>query len=546
MEEKIKEEVKKVKVIKSDGTEEDFDPNVILNSCIEAGIDFWLTAEVAMEIAKEVRKSISSRDIQAKVIEKLYSKNRDAAEKYRSYYSIYVRSSRNIIEDFDRKKIVKSLVKETGLPDEIAEAISKEAENDIRKMNLRFVSAPLIREIVNVKLIEHGYEEARARYTRLGMPIYDVHEIIRKHGNEPEEAKKKMAGSMIREYSLLRLLPLHVGDAHMKGEIFIHGLEYFPLKAEKGFAAVKSESKNSRDSFVFDMLSRINEMRKKFDKLGFYVENNYKTFFEVIKSTEIKPELAFSISQLSEILHESFFEKLKKIIIVDSSENLEDVLLNKAAISNAVFSKESLENACKDIIQSITINLARAAYHADKHNENLFDIIESYLYYAKDIFEIKESIFKEQSSNEKSNFEIKIAGLKEATELYSGERIEKSKYAKELAEKIILKIKDFCKDEKSNIAISCEDNELVLKRLASLDYAEYAKKARGLSYAKTILDININNFDEERSKIMFYRKLQEHAKIAAIFKITLFDNEKLGKAFKKASESSLKLWKFSS
>ena len=551
--EKIKEktaEIKKVKVIKADGSEEEFDPNVILNSCIEAGIDFWLSAEVAMEIAKEVKKTISSRDIQAKVIEKLYSKNIDAAEKYRSYYSIYVRSSRNIIEDFDRKKIVKSLVKETELPAEIAEAISKEAENDIRKMNLRFVSAPLIREIVNVKLVEHGYEEARAKYTRLGMPIYDVHEIIKKHRN-PEEAKEKMAGNMIREYSLLRILPLHVGDAHMKGEIFIYGLEYFPLKAEKGFIVLKDAQYRDAGEFTLILLSEINEMRKKFSNLGFYFEGSDKLFFEIIKNAEIKPEFIFTASQLkkdiSKILQLSIgFENVRKTVILNPAYDRGFEKINKAnnaVLLNSFFSKETIENICRNVIQSVAINLARAAYHADKHDEKLFDVIERYLYYAKDIFEIKKSIFRENYSTG-AVFELKIAGLKEAVELYSGERIEKSKYAKELAEKIVLKIKDFFK---GNAVISHEDNESVLKRFAALDYAEYAR-VKGSGYAEALFYINVSDYsEEEKNKMLFYKKLQEHISIAAPLKVNLnLSENELINAIKKADEISLKLWKFSS
>ncbi len=145
-----------------------------------------------------------------------------------------VRTSRNMLESFDRNKIVKSLIKETGIPKDIAEEIALDVENTIRKLKLKFISAPLIREIVNVKLLERGLEDARRDYTRLGLPVYDTTQIIEKGIREnanlqhnPETIHKHVADWVMKEYALLKALPLHLADAHMRGEIHIHDLEYF-------------------------------------------------------------------------------------------------------------------------------------------------------------------------------------------------------------------------------------------------------------------------------------------------------------------------------
>jgi len=145
-----------------------------------------------------------------------------------------VRTSRNTLESFDRSKIVESLVKETGLDRKIAEEVAKDVEDLIRKAKLKFISAPLIREIVNVKLLERGLEDARRDYTRLGLPVYDTTQIIEKGIREnanlqhnPETIHKHVADWVMKEYALLKALPLHLADAHMRGEIHIHDLEYF-------------------------------------------------------------------------------------------------------------------------------------------------------------------------------------------------------------------------------------------------------------------------------------------------------------------------------
>ena len=222
------------KVVKSSGDSEVFDPNIITSDCVEAGVEFWTAAEVALEVSKEVFDGINSNEIQGKILTALYNRNPEVAERYKRFHSMFVRTSNNTIERFDRKRIANSLVKETHLPKELAEVVARETETELRRLNLDFTSGPLIREIVNVKLLEHGYESARSDYTRLGMPVYDASQLIEtgpRDGREnPEASHREMANSIFREYSLLKVLPLHLADAHMKGDFHIHNLEHFAIR----------------------------------------------------------------------------------------------------------------------------------------------------------------------------------------------------------------------------------------------------------------------------------------------------------------------------
>ena len=36
----------------------------------------------------------------------------------------------------------------------------------------------MIREMVNTKLVEYGLEDLRSRYTRLGIPVYNLTSLI--------------------------------------------------------------------------------------------------------------------------------------------------------------------------------------------------------------------------------------------------------------------------------------------------------------------------------------------------------------------------------
>ncbi|NOZ59284.1 MAG: anaerobic ribonucleoside-triphosphate reductase [Euryarchaeota archaeon] len=221
----------RIKVVKASGEMEVFDPNMVTSDCLDAGVDFWTAVEVAQEVAKRIRDGISTREIQQETLRVLYALNPEAAERYKRYHSMYVRTSRNTIEAFDRKKIVESLILETSLPREIAENIAREAEGELRRLKLEFISAPLIREVVNVKLLEHGFEEARANYTRLGMPVYDASRLVDGMAGDAEQVHRSMAANVLKEYVLLKVLPLALADAHMKGDLHIHALDSFATKA---------------------------------------------------------------------------------------------------------------------------------------------------------------------------------------------------------------------------------------------------------------------------------------------------------------------------
>lgn len=147
--------------------------------------------------------------------------------------SVFVRTSTDDIVAWDREKIVEALAKETGLNREIAGIIAIEVEKQIRAMAIKTITAPLVRELVDVKLLEYGLEEARRKHTRLGVPVYDVNKIIAHKNKEnantphsPEATNLTLAENIKKEYALLNVFSLPVADAHMAGEIHLHDLGF--------------------------------------------------------------------------------------------------------------------------------------------------------------------------------------------------------------------------------------------------------------------------------------------------------------------------------
>jgi ribonucleoside-triphosphate reductase len=157
-----------------------------------------------------------------------------------------VRTSDGHIIEWDRKRIVDQIVSETklveifygyeGAGEQVANDIARLVEQRICSLGLKALSGPLIREIVNMTLLEQGMVQYRNVCTRVGTPVCDAHLIdvgrgfeARDNANLQENAEtshKKKADKISKEQYLLQLPP-HLADHHLAGDIHIHDLEYF-------------------------------------------------------------------------------------------------------------------------------------------------------------------------------------------------------------------------------------------------------------------------------------------------------------------------------
>ncbi|MDD5419395.1 MAG: anaerobic ribonucleoside-triphosphate reductase [Methanomicrobiaceae archaeon] len=157
-----------------------------------------------------------------------------------------VRTSRGYLLDWNRERIVRQILEETKLvetfygyesaDDTRAQEIAKIVENRIQRLGLKSLSGPLIREIVNMTLLEQSLVQYRNVCTRVGTPVYDAHLIdvgmgfeAKDNANLQENAEtshKKKADKISKEQYLLQLPP-DLADHHLCGNLHIHDLEYF-------------------------------------------------------------------------------------------------------------------------------------------------------------------------------------------------------------------------------------------------------------------------------------------------------------------------------
>ncbi len=483
-----------ITVVKSSGDIEAFDPNLITRDCIDAGIDFFTASKVALEVSKKVYDQISTQEIRELIYEVLQEIDKEAAERYIRFHSIKVRTSKNTIENFERKKIVDSLLKETNLSREIAESIAKESERELRRLKLKFVSAPLIREIVNVKLLEHGFEEARSSYTRLGMPIYDVSQILKSKKIE------KVGEQIFREYALLKALPIEYADAHMQGVVHIFSIENFVLKPYIANVKLEDfkvyEKSGIKVEGTHAVALNIRDSKKKFCKIvisDFDIEsgNENSNFLKALVLELENDEIYTKSCQVAEFDVSTVFKNLR-IVGGDSYCIKQNI---------GIFFSDNVSETRfpESILQQVAINLPRALIDGKFREKIFMEILFDRIRMANDIFEIKK-----RYTNSSFKGAISLVGLYEISKYITA-----SKSYKEILNyslKILKEVKSYLKE--NNIFLSQYSAENIEERFARLDLASFGRRkflGSEIKYSKSPLEVlNIGL----KEKLEYISKLQ--------------------------------------
>lgn len=231
----------KVSVVKRNGRGEKFNITKLIKSLLNSGVDYEYLDPIVDQISSKIYEGISTDDLKDIVYETLkeFDKKtgKNYANNYRSENCLKIRTSEKEFEPFNKEKIVHALVQEAGADEKTANKIADEVEKEIKKLGVKYLTAPMIREVVNAKLIEFGLEELRHKHTRLGIPVYDIFKLIKKGTREnanlmhnPESIHKWVADETMKQFALLEIFPRFIADAHMRGDIHLHDLEYSAIR----------------------------------------------------------------------------------------------------------------------------------------------------------------------------------------------------------------------------------------------------------------------------------------------------------------------------
>ena len=201
----------KINVEKNNGIKERFSYEKLVKSLVMVETPFFESDKIVATVVSQLYDGITTKEIKKIVYECLEDIDTEIANKYLASTQLKVRTSRDTIEAFDLSRIANTLIEETGASQETAFEIATETWKELKKLNVEYLTAPMIREMVNTKLIEYGLEDLRSRYTRLGIPVYNITSLI-ENGNRDN-------ANMIHNPESI--------DAHMAGDIHIHDLEFF-------------------------------------------------------------------------------------------------------------------------------------------------------------------------------------------------------------------------------------------------------------------------------------------------------------------------------
>lgn len=142
-------------------------------------------------------------------------------------------SSKEEINLWDKSKIVNSLILETAATPELARQIADQVENTIVSSNMNMVTTSIIRELVDLELLKRGLGTLHKKHSHLGLPMYDVEQIILNANKEnsntthnPESINLTLAEAILKEYALRKVFSDDVARAHMVGDIHIHDLGF--------------------------------------------------------------------------------------------------------------------------------------------------------------------------------------------------------------------------------------------------------------------------------------------------------------------------------
>lgn len=142
--------------------------------------------------------------------------------------------SRDELLQWDKVKIQQALMREADLAAYDARKIAGAVEKKILNSGLERISTSLIRELVDNELFERGFSSKLATQSIIGMPKYDLDQLIFQRSkensnitaNNPEAINLAIAETTLKQYALQQVYSREVAENHQTGAIHIHDLGY--------------------------------------------------------------------------------------------------------------------------------------------------------------------------------------------------------------------------------------------------------------------------------------------------------------------------------
>ncbi|MEM2083484.1 MAG: anaerobic ribonucleoside-triphosphate reductase [Nitrososphaerota archaeon] len=452
---------------------------------------------------------------------------------------LYVRKSQFVIEVYDKNKIINALVKEAGAPVSLAKQVADVIDEKIKNLKIEYLTAPLIREIANAVLIDLGHEKYRHKLTRVGLPLYDISKLINSISmNEIHNIIKDTSGAVLREYTLLEILPRNVADAHLAGKINIDNLDFWLVKPYRVFYSSNLLNKfiNENDEILIEkFLFYINEEAEKIDyeqsinnfssfllnlnkNSGEYnfKKNLYKIFYFLLSQRKKEnPKLFISLTDQNLYEKIDFFKEIMETIKKINNEFLDKINLIDKCRFMIPFEEIKIEDGIENIhlidflirknerkalyggggltiysgekvYGSFTINIPRIFYESKGNEEKFHSEVEEVFKTCYKGFLSLAKLLIDKGIKEKINFSISLVGVYETIKALTNGNPAENKDSLNYLIKFFRWIDTFTrKNSSKNIEILLSSSSSIgtMKRFILNDIQQYGiKKVSQIAY----------------------------------------------------------------
>lgn len=140
-------------------------------------------------------------------------------------------TTQETIMEYDKAKIVESLIKEAHCPEYIAIDVAETVTNKLKQLDLKTLTPALIRNFVNVILFEKGFSKELKSDSEIIMSTHDLESMIfntsKENGNtshNPESINLAIAERILKEYALKKVFSPDVREFHLSGDGHVHDM----------------------------------------------------------------------------------------------------------------------------------------------------------------------------------------------------------------------------------------------------------------------------------------------------------------------------------
>lgn len=185
--------------------------------------------------AKTAKAYILYRDKRARIRDSLCVRKQTKKRADTTDVSLMVNTEmKDDVFPWDKRKVAEALEREAGISDEVAAEISGVVEQRVFSSGLNRISTSLIRELVDNELFERGYSSKLEKQVVIGMPKYDLVELVMSKNkensniatNNPEAINLAIAENTLKQFALQEVFSKDVAEAHLSGMVHLHDLGY--------------------------------------------------------------------------------------------------------------------------------------------------------------------------------------------------------------------------------------------------------------------------------------------------------------------------------